>query len=205
MANQRQTGSVSPDRLEDCSDETLMIRIGQGDNRAFTLLVGRHLPRVVGTAWRMTGNRADGEEVAQEAFARVWVNAAKWLSAEEGGTGKFSTWLYRVVMNLCIDRRRRPRTEALDTVLESGPEMADEAEGAAEGMARRQLAAEVAKAVVALPERQRMAIVLCVYEEVSNVEAARIMSLSVGAVESLLVRARKGLKEKLAHLQGDGF
>ena len=195
MANAERS---EPNR-EALSDEALMALIGQGDGAAFTVLVARHMARVVGTAWRMTGNKADGEDVAQEAFARVWINAAKWLSQEQGGTGRFSTWLYRVVVNLCIDRRRRPGTEPIDDV----PEMADGSLDTDEALGERQIAAAVAKAVAELPERQRIAIVLCVYEELSNTEAARIMSLSVGAVESLLVRARRGLKEKLLHLQMD--
>ncbi len=205
MADNRQADPGLPTSAvdaggEDIPDEMLLVRIGKGDSWAFSVLVGRHMARVVGTAWRMTGNRADGEEIAQEAFARVWVNAGKWLLAEDGGAGRFSTWLYRVVVNLCIDRKRRPRTEPMETA----PEMPDEAIGAAEALERRQVSAEVAKAVAALPERQRAAVVLCVYEGVSNTEAARVMGLSVGAVESLLVRARRGLKQALSHLQDEG-
>ncbi len=175
------------------NDEALMMLIGQGDPAAFSTLVARHMPRTVGMAWRMTGSRADGEDVAQDAFARVWLHAAKWQAGREGG-GLFSTWLYRVVMNLCIDRARRPRSEVLDETNEP----VDEHENAALRMEERDTAAQVAQAVRALPERQRMALVMCFYEGLSNGEAAAIMSLSVGAVESLLVRARRTLKDRLA-------
>ena len=195
MANKRQ--AALPPALDEASDEALLAQIASGSQAAFALLVQRHMARVIGVGWRMTGSKADGEDIAQDAFARVWVAAAKWKSAEEGGSAKFSTWLYRVVMNLCIDRKRRARTDPLETA----PEMADESEGAEEGMVRGQVAARVAQAVSALPQRQGQAIVLCVYEEQSNIEAARIMGLSIGAVESLLVRARRTLKETLATLR----
>jgi RNA polymerase sigma-70 factor (ECF subfamily) len=181
------------------SDEALMARIGRGNQAAFSILVGRHRARVVATAWRMTGNRSDGEEIAQEAFARVWLNAAKWRSAEEGGTARVGTWLYRVVFNLCIDRKRKVRWDVLDETME----IADESDDAARILQRQETAREVAAAVASLPERQRMALVLCFYEGMSNIEAAKILSLSVGAVESLLVRARRALKEKLAHLNAE--
>jgi RNA polymerase sigma-70 factor (ECF subfamily) len=200
MANKRQPGDEDP--LSTLSDEALMAAIGRGDPAAFRALIERHRGMVVGLGWRMTGNQADGEDIAQEVFARVWVNAARWVSLAQGGTGKFSTWLYRVTMNLCIDRSRRPKTEAIDRLLQSGPEMADDAEDAETGMARSQVAATVAKAVAALPARQGQAIVLCVYEEMSNAQAGEIMNLSIGAVESLLVRARRRLKETLAPLRG---
>ena len=196
MANQRQADVISG--LEAGSDEALLALIGSGDQAAFAQLIARHMGRVIGIGWRMTGSKADGEDIAQEAFARVWVGAAKWKSAEEGGSAKFGTWLYRVVMNLCIDRKRRRR----DHPLEAAPEQVDESEGAESGMIEVQTAAAVAKAIASLPPRQRQAIVLCVYEEQSNIEAARIMGLSIGAVESLLVRARRTLKETLAPLAG---
>ncbi len=172
-----------------------MLRIGRGEAEAFSRLVARHMNRVIGMAWRVTGSRADGEDIAQDAFARVWIHAAKWRPAAEGGA-QFSTWLYRVVMNLCIDRKRRPRSEPL----ESADDHADERENAHDRVAEREVSAKVAEAVAHLPERQRMALVLCFYEGVSNQEAAAIMSLSVGAIESLLVRARRTLKERLSGL-----
>ena len=170
-----------------------MIATGQGNSAAFATLVARHMPRTVGMAWRMTGSRADGEDVAQDAFARVWLHAPKWQAGREGG-GTFSTWLYRVVMNLCIDRARRPRTELLDETNDP----VDEREDAAARLQERAMAANVAREVQALPDRQRAALVMCFYEGLSNGEAAAIMSLSVGAVESLLVRARRTLKDRLA-------
>jgi RNA polymerase sigma-70 factor (ECF subfamily) len=183
--------------LSALTDEALMQAIGQGDQAAFTVLVGRHLGRVVSMAWRMSGNGADGEEIAQEAFARVWIHAPKWRQEEAGGAARFTTWLYRVVLNLAIDRKRRRGFSPLE---EAG-EIADEREDALGGLNRQQVAATVGQAVRVLPERQRMALVLCFYEELSNIEAAKVMNLSVGAIESLLIRAKKTLRHTLSSLR----
>ncbi len=179
--------------LADAADESLMLAAGQGNQAAFTVLVGRHLGRVTGMAWRISGSHADGEEIAQEAFARVWVNAPKWDSE---GAAKFTTWLYRIVLNLAIDRKRRRGFSPLE---EAG-EIVDDRADALAGIDRAQVAVAVKQAVHALPERQRVALVLCFYEELSNIEAAKVMNLSVGAVESLLIRAKKTLRQTLKGL-----
>ena len=182
------------------ADELLMQAIGRGDQAAFTVLVGRHLGRVTAMAWRMSGSRADGEEIAQEAFARVWVHAPKWDSGgPKEGMAKFTTWLYRIVLNLAIDRKRRRVMQPLE---EAG-EVADERADAFDAINRGQVAAAVGQAVRDLPERQRMALVLCFYEELSNIEAARVMELSVGAIESLLIRAKKTLRQTLRGLHDE--
>ena len=99
------------------ADEALMALAGAGSQAAFTVLVGRHLGRVKAMAWRMSGSAADGEEIAQEAFARVWLHAPTWDSA---GTAKFTTWLYRIVLNLSIDRKRRRVMSPLEEAGEGG-------------------------------------------------------------------------------------
>ncbi len=171
------------------------MRIGNGDRVAFGELVRRHLDRAVALAQRVTGSRGDAEEIAQEAFLRVWTKAPHWRAADgEVRAARFTTWLYRVVVNLGIDRRRRPAPSAL----EAAGDPADPAESALHTMEKAQLAGRVAAAVTALPERQRAALALCFYEGLSNREAADILALSPGAVESLLVRARRTLREALA-------
>ncbi|GIL41540.1 RNA polymerase sigma factor [Roseiterribacter gracilis] len=181
------------------SDETLMRRIGEGNRAAFATLLRRHLQRTQSLATRLTGSASDGEEVAQEAFQRVWTHAARWKPVAEGGKARFTTWLYRITANLAIDRRRKPRT----TPIEDAPEPIDES---ADGFARvheRQLGQRVGTAVSALPPRQREVLVLCFYEGRSNVEAAELLDLTVGAVESLLVRARRALRATLADAYAD--
>jgi RNA polymerase sigma-70 factor (ECF subfamily) len=176
------------------SDETLMAEIAAGDQGAFARLVDRHLARTVGLATRLMNSRSDGEDIAQEAFSRVWSHAARWRPVGGGGNAKFTTWLYRIVVNLAIDRKRRPVMAPMDDV----DEPADEADDGFRQIHRRQVTDAVTVAMAKLPERQRIALTLCFFEGMSNIEAAEAMSLSVGAVESLLVRARRALRQELA-------
>jgi RNA polymerase sigma-70 factor (ECF subfamily) len=181
--------------MTDATDEELMMRIGNGDRVAFGDLVRRHLDRAVAVAQRVTGSRGDAEEVAQEAFLRVWTKAPQWRAADGDFRGaRFTTWLYRVVVNLGIDRRRRPSASPL----EAAGDPADPTDSALQSMEKAQLSAQVAAAVATLPERQRAALTLCFYEGLSNREAAEILDLTPGAIESLLVRARRSLRQALA-------
>jgi RNA polymerase sigma-70 factor (ECF subfamily) len=187
--------SFASETMTDATDEDLMMRVGNGDRAAFGELVRRHLDRTVGLAQRVSGSRGDAEEIAQEAFLRVWTKAPRWRAAEAEFRGaRFTTWLYRVVVNLGIDRKRRPAHNALESVAEPH----DPADSALAGIEKAQVSARVAAAVAALPERQRAALALCFYEGLSNREAAEILALTPGAVESLLVRARRSLRQTLA-------
>lgn len=172
------------------SDDELVARVAQGDEAACAMLVGRHLPRMVALARRMMGNQADAEEVAQEVFLRVWTHAARW----EPGRAQFSTWLHRVATNLCLDRLRRRTTDDIDSI----PEPESDEPGPDVLLEQQQLADRVESALHSLPERQRAAIVLCHYQGLTNIEAAETLEISVEAVESLLGRARRALRESLA-------
>jgi len=183
--------------MQDASDDELMRLSGTGDRLAFQRLVARHLKRASSLAGRVTGNRSDAEEAVQEAFLRAWLKAPEWRARDALTNGAtFATWFNRVLVNLCIDRVRRPRVdpiEAADAVSDPAPN--PEAVAASGEVARR-----VADAMAQLPDRQRAALALCHFEGLSNAEAGEILELSVGAVESLLVRARRMLREKLADL-----
>lgn len=177
---------------DEVADDDLIERVGAGDRRAFSVLMARHVDRVYALAHRMTGSRSDAEDIVQEAFVRVWTKAATWRP----GGARFSTWLYRVVLNLCVDLRRRSRLrpeglDAADAVADPGPT-------AETSLAEAQRNARVAAAVAALPERQRAAVVLTYTGGLSNAEAAQLMRLSVKAFEALLVRARRTLRASLA-------
>lgn len=173
-------------------DASLMARIGQGDERAFATLVNRHLGRTVRLAQRIIYSKADAEDVAQDAFTKLWRHAPNWKGPDEGGA-KFTTWFHRVVVNLCIDHKRRQRTVNMEHM----PEEADEGNDGYTHMQRKVKIRRVAEAVEALPERQRTALVMCFYEGESNADAAEIMGISVKALESLLVRARRTLRDEL--------
>jgi len=180
---------------EDFSDEDLLERMRQDDVEAYRILVERHMNRAFGVAMRVLKNPTDAEDVAQDAFVKAWLNRQRW----EAGRAKFSTWLYRVVVNRCIDLRRSPKEEWLDDV----PEPADEAEDSVSSIHRRQVYGRLEDALGRLPTQQRVAVVLSYYEDLSNAEIAEVMSSSVSAVESLLKRGRKGLREILRNSEQD--
>jgi RNA polymerase sigma-70 factor (ECF subfamily) len=185
----------------EASDDELMRAAGAGDRAAFGTLVARHLKRMGGLAGRITGNRGDAEEIVQEAFLRAWLKAPTWLDREaRTGGAAFGTWLGRVVVNLCLDRKRK----AAPLPLEAAAEVVDPKPDAFAAAAGSEVAARVSKAVSALPDRQRAAIALCHYEGLSNIEAAAMLDITVGALESLLVRARKSLRTALADIAPEG-
>lgn len=175
-------------------DAPLVARIAAGDGSAARELVGRHGRKLGAVAYRMLGSRADAEDVVQEAFMRVWTHAERW----EPGQAKFETWLHRVTINLCYDRLRRRREVTVDEL----PERVDPAQSAEGGMVEAETAARVREAVSALPDRQRAAIVLCHFEGRSNIEAAELLEVSVDALESLLARGRRRLRQELSALMG---
>jgi len=174
--------------MDEASDEELMLRIAKGDARAFRKLVPRYAVRAVGLARRITNNDADAEELVQEAFLRVWINAPRWRPQ-----AAFRTWFYRIVFNLSLNRRRR----TLSLPLEEAGDPPDPAVGAGERLERAERDRVLAAAIAALPDRQRAAIQLTYGEELSNAEAAAVLGTSVAGIESLLVRAKRALRESL--------
>lgn len=183
---------------EDVPDAVLLRRYATGDPQAARALAGRLLPRALGYAARLLGDRAEAEDVAQEAMLRLWKVAPDWREGE----AQVSTWLYRVVTNLCIDRRRaqgRRGAVPLDEVADP----ADEAPGALSGMIAADRVAALSAALAALPSRQRQAVVLRHIEGLSNTEIGQVMDLGVEAVESLTARGKRGLAALLAGRRAD--
>ncbi|MEM9170800.1 MAG: RNA polymerase sigma factor [Pseudomonadota bacterium] len=183
--------------VEDETDESLVARAGRGDRLAASALVVRHTDKIMAACYRMLGERAAAEDACQETFLRLWKNAARWRPKG----AKFETWLYRVAMNVCLDRLRRRGREAPE---EAAPEQIDDAPSAEADLIREETRRRVDAAVAALPERQRLAVTLCHFQELSNIEAAEILNASVEAVESLLARARRTLKARLAETMDRG-
>jgi RNA polymerase sigma-70 factor (ECF subfamily) len=174
-------------------DADLVARAGQGDRAAAAALMARHLPRMLALARRMLPDPLEAEDAVQDAFIQLWTHAARWIP----GQAKFSTWLYRVTLNKCYDRlRRRPTAR-----LEEAAEAEDPAPGPDAGLHHAAIAAQIETALAALPERQRAAIQLCHFEGCGNIEAAEIMGISVEALESLLSRGRRALRNRLEHLR----
>ena len=175
----------------DDSDEALMARVARGDERAFQVLARRHLPAMLGLARRILRNAAEAEDVAQEALLRVWTHAPRWQPL-----ALFRTWLTRVVVNLCLDRKRRaPWVE-----LEAAGDIVDPSPGATEKAEADERERMVAGAIDKLPARQRSAIMLTYGEGMSNAEVAEILDTSVSAVETLLVRGKQNLRRALGNM-----
>jgi len=168
-----------------------MARVARGDERAFQQLSRRHLPAMLGLARRILGNAAEAEDVAQEAFMRVWTHAPRWQPLAQ-----FRTWLTRIVTNLCLDRKRRaPWVE-----LEAAGDIVDPALGASDKVEGDERERMLTAAIEKLPLRQRSAIVLTYGEGMSNAQVAEILDTSVSAVETLLVRGKQNLRRALGGL-----
>ena len=176
-------------------DAALVQRAGAGEAAACAQLVDRYLGKVLALCGRMLGNAADAEDAAQEVFLKVWQGAASWRP-----DARFSTWLYRVALNLCHDklRRRRPQVE-----LDELPELPDHAPAAEQRLQREAVSAAVTRALAQLSARQREALVLTYHLELGNVAAAQVLGVSVDALESLLARGRLRLRELLTESRED--
>jgi RNA polymerase sigma-70 factor (ECF subfamily) len=176
-------------------DADLLNRLAASDEAAFRQLVERHIDRAFGIALRLLGSRADAEDVVQDTMLKVWTHRSQW----EHGRAKFSTWLYRVVTNRCIDLHRRPRTDNVDAV----PEPMDAQPDAVSTMQRDEVTKMLESAMQRLPEQQRVAVILSYHENMSNGEIAEVMSTTIAAVESLLKRGRQQLRDLLRRHEPD--
>ena len=173
-------------------DEDLLARVARGDPAAVRALAARKLPRLLALAGRMLGEASEAEDVAQEAMIRAWRQAPTWAP----GAARFDTWLHRVTLNLCYDRLRRRR----EIPTETPPEQSDEGPAPDRGLEAADVGRRVAAAMAVLPDRQREAVVLCHYQEMTNIEAAAVMGVSVEALESLLSRGRRALRGALSDM-----
>ena len=171
------------------SDDALMARLAMRDAVAFRLLIDRHVAVLHRIAYRMIGDATEAEDIAQEALLRLWRDADQWQAGRSGA----GAWLNRVVTNLCLDRLRRRRF-ASDEVI---PERGDECALAPDTIDAERLRHATVAAIGGLPDRQRAAIVLTYYEDLSNQKAAEALDMNIKAFESLLLRARGALRTAL--------
>ena len=194
----RGTMDMALDAFFDVSDEALLVLYANGDAGGARMLTVRMVPRILGYATRLLSDRAEAEDVAQEAMLRLWRAAPDWRQGE----AKVTTWLYRVTTNLCTDRlrvRQRRKLSALD----DAPDVEDSARGAEAGMMETDRMAALNNALAALPGRQREAVVLRHIEGLTNPEIAAVMDIGIEAVESLIARGKRGLTAILAGRRDD--
>ena len=181
--------TTEPSAFRQMTDAGLLKAAAAGSHAAFAEIASRHYQPVYRLAWRMTNGAADAEDMAQEAFVKLWKNPSQVREA-----GALKGWLMRVVANAVIDRSRKPRSGALD----DAPEVEDPQARPDAPLDRAQAARLVDARIAALPERQRLALSLVYFEGLNNIEAAAVLEVSVDALESLLARARRGLKDSLS-------
>lgn len=181
--------------LIDESDESLMRLIKGGSHQAFSTLVRRHTQRFFSAAYSLCGNATQAEDMVQEAFLKIWQKPDVW---KEDRGAKFTTWFYRILVNMNIDAARKNKRNAGDAALEyiKDPSASPENE-----TAMNEEQAQLEAAIASLPERQATALNLCFYEGLSNAQAADVMGVKVKALESLLMRAKAGLKEYMTMRQ----
>ena len=181
-------------KIDGSEDAEFVMRALRGDRHAFEAIVTRHLPKVLSIARRLTGNSTDAQDIAQVTFETLWRN----LSALKVGEAGLMPWLARVATNASKDQLRRRRHDHSVEAMELPS--ADNQHRAAE---EQELARAVDAALRDLPERQRAALVLFHYEQFSLRETAGVLDTTPDAVESLLARARRALKEKFQGRWGE--
>jgi RNA polymerase sigma-70 factor (ECF subfamily) len=179
------------------SDENLMAQVAAGDHAAFRGLMARHMSRAIRVAQGIVTSAADADDIAQEAFLRVWNRARSFDPA----IAKFTTWMHQIVVNLAIDRTRRPTNEPL----ELAEDVADAGPGALALLIDAEERQAMTDALARLPASQRAAVTLFHFEGLSGRESAQVLSLSESAFESLLGRARLALRQNVqAALHNEG-
>jgi len=184
---------------KEISSEELMARVAEGDDSAFEILVNRHQTSVLNLIYRFIADRTQAKDLAQEVFIRVWQGAKSYEPK-----AKFTTWLYRITANLCFNElksARRKRWFSFSRSDEVGEQtleetLADNRPSAEDLLLEKERSRQISGALQSLPENQRMALILSRYDDLSYQEIAQVIGCSVPAVESLLVRAKRGLQEK---------
>ena len=184
--------------------EELMARIARGDEGAFEILVNRHQTSILNLTYRFIGDRTQAKDLAQEVFIRVWQSAKAYEPK-----AKFTTWIYRITANLCFNElksARRKKWFSFNRSHEVGEQtfeetLADSAPSAEDLLLEKERSRQISDALQTISENQRMALILKRYDGLSYQEIAQVIGCSVSAVESLLVRAKRALREKLRNYE----
>jgi RNA polymerase sigma-70 factor (ECF subfamily) len=188
--------SIQPD-----PDAALMLRVKRGDRAAFTELVEKYKQPVMNFVFRTLRDEAESEDLAQNVFLQVYKSRARYQR-----TAKFSTWLFTIARNLCLNELRRRSRHPAESLEETNPENEDQPRqqfedksqiAPPEKLLHSELAKKIDEALVELPENHRSALLLCRQEDLSYEEIAEILDCSLSATKSLIHRGRETLKEKL--------
>ena len=188
--------SVALDR-----DAELMLRVKDGDEASFGLLLDKYRSSVIHYLYRMVQNRAVSEELAQEVFFRVYRSRETYEPA-----AKFTTWLFRIATHLALnwlrDRKNERAHESLDEDMEErvARQPLDRSPSVEQSLVREVKLEEIRRAVAELPDKQRAAVIMHKYDEMEYAQIARVLSCSESAVKSLLFRAYETLRARLTHL-----
>lgn len=192
---------AEPVVLEMLSDAEVMLRVAAGDDGAFDYLVEKYRRPMVSFMYRMTHNQAVAEELAQEVFLRVYRSRQSYAAS-----AKFSTWLYRIATNLAVNHARDTKYERPENIValdepdrDTGTtlEVPDAGLNAEQSILRRERLAAIRRQVEALPERQRMAVIMHKYQNLDYKQIAAVLKLSESATKSLLFRAYESLRQTL--------
>jgi RNA polymerase sigma-70 factor (ECF subfamily) len=181
-------------------NEELMFRIAEGDEYAFQILVERHQTSLLNLIYRFIGDRTESQDLAQEVFLRVWQAASGYKPKAH-----FTTWLYRIAANICLNEVKSSRRKKWLQFLHSDAneqtygeeDFSDGSPSPEDLMLSRERSLQITNALQSLPENQRLVLILRRYDDLSYEEISRILNCSVSAVESLLIRAKRNLQEKL--------
>jgi RNA polymerase sigma-70 factor, ECF subfamily len=195
------TAALAPGEWSQLSDAEIMLRVAAGDEAGFSLLVEKYRRQMVHYMFRMVHNQAIAEELAQEVFLRVYRARASYRAE-----AKFSTWLYRIATNLGVNHARDTRHERGAQAVyldqpdpETGisPDVADSTPSVEQNMLQEARLAAIRKHVMALPERQRTAVLMHKYQDLDYKQIGAVLKLSESATKSLLFRAYQTLRERL--------
>ena len=175
---------------EHLSDEDILQEIQAGSHTAFSELVSRHTTRFYHLAYRYLASKEEAEDIVQTAFLKIWENPFIW---KKGGKATFTTWFSRIVINLCLDQKKKFKA----SLMPENMDMQDDKPSQEQNILAQEKKSFVMAAINTLPDRQKTALILCFYEDYSQKEAAQIMKVKIKALESLLMRAKKGLKDQM--------
>ncbi|KAA6459289.1 sigma-70 family RNA polymerase sigma factor [Acidobacteria bacterium AB60] len=194
-------GLVGSAAADPASDAAIMLRVAVGDEAGFNYLVGKYHRPMINFLYRMVHNQAVAEELAQEVFLRVYRSRESYRAE-----AKFTTWLYRIATNLAVNHARDTKHERAaqnvyldvpDEETGTTPEVADDDPNIEQRMLRDERMAGIRKHVMALPERQRMAVLMHKYQGLDYRQIGEVLKLSESATKSLLFRAYQTLRDKL--------